>query len=291
MKKLFMAASVFAMLAPAAGAFDGDGTHSHFDSMKMSEVLALQSDEMKARYQYRHPKETLAFFGVEPGMTVADLLPGRHWYSSILLPYLGKDGLLLGTDYGMGTWVGYQGDDPDAPAWLEKRKGWPERFTKMAQDWRSEGDAAIKGMRVDEVPAELVGTVDVVMMMRATHLPHRFEGELDTLFAGVFKALKPGGVLGIVQHRAPEGNSDAWADGSAGYLKQSAVIAIVEAAGFTLEKTSEINANPKDKPTEKDVVWRLPPTLDGMEEGSPERAAMTELGESDRMTLKFRKPA
>ena len=94
MKKLMMAAATVALMVPAAVfAFDGAGAHAHFDTMKMSKVLAMQSDEMKARYQYRHPKETLEFFGVTPGMVVADVLPGEEWYSSILLPYLGKNGL------------------------------------------------------------------------------------------------------------------------------------------------------------------------------------------------------
>lgn len=289
MRKLMMVAAALAVMTPAVVAMDG-GKAAQFDTVKMNDVLAAQSDEMKARYQYRHPKETLEFFGVVPGMTVADVLPGREWYSGILLPYLGKDGLLVGTDYGMGTWAGYQGDAPEAPEWLEKRKSWPERFTKMAQDWRGDSDAAIRGMRVDEVPEALEGKIDLVLMMRAAHLPNRFEGELETLVASVFKALKPGGVLGIVQHRAPAGNSDAWADGSAGYLKQSMVVAKVEAAGFKLEATSEINANPKDNPTEEDVVWRLPPTLDVGKDNAELKAKMIAVGESDRMTLKFRKP-
>lgn len=284
------AAATVALMVPATVSADGAGAGAHFDTMKMSKVLAMQSDEMKARYQYRHPKETLEFFGVVPGMVVADVLPGEEWYSSILLPYLGESGHLLGGDYPMNTWVGYQGDDPDAPAWLEKRKGWPERWTEMAQKWREKGDAKISGVRIGDLPADMVGKVDLVMMMRATHLPHRFDGAVAELLVGAFTALKPGGALGIVQHRAPESSSDKWADGGAGYLKQSTVIAVAEAAGFKLEATSEINSNANDKPSENDVVWRLPPTFSGQKEGSPEREANKAIGESDRMTLRFRKP-
>jgi len=106
-----------------------------------------------------------------------------------------------------------------------------------------------------------------------------------------FNTVKPGGVVGVVQHRGPEGNSDGWANGDAGYLKQSRVVEAFEAAGFVLEASSEINANPADVPSNEDVVWRLPPSTGTTEEGTPERAAMEAIGESDRMTLLFRKPA
>lgn len=276
-----MTAAAALMMAPAAIAFSG------VDEAKLDQVLSERSDEMKARYQYRHPKETLAFFGVEPGMTVADVLPGRDWFSSILLPYLGEEGHLIGTDYAHGTWVGYMGNREEAPAFLERRKGWVAEWTERAQEWRGEGDAKISAMAIDNVPAELVGNIDMFMMMRAAHLPNRFDDQLPQLFSNAFKALKSGGVLGIVQHRSPEGNSDAWADGSNGYLKQSDLIAKAQAAGFELVATSEVNANPNDKPSEGDFVWRLPPSLSGPEEKHDEMRA---IGESDRMTLKFRKP-
>jgi len=101
--------------------------------------------------------------------------------------------------------------------------------------------------------------------------------------------LKPDGLVGVEQHRAPETATDAWADGSHGYLKQSAVIAMFEQAGFKLVGTSEINANPKDQPASEDTVWRLPPALRGSEDDPRRREAMLAIGESDRMTLLFRK--
>ena len=105
------------------------------------------------------------------------------------------------------------------------------------------------------------------------------------------KLLKPGGIVGVEQHRAPEGSSAAWATGDNGYVKQSAVIAAFETAGFELVDKSEINANPKDQPTEKDFVWRLPPTLATSQKDEELKAKMLAIGESDRMMLKFRKPA
>jgi len=114
---------------------------------------------------------------------------------------------------------------------------------------------------------------------------------LDQAFADSYAVLKPGGVLGIVQHEAPADAVDAWAAGDAGYLKRDFVIAQAEAAGFEFEASSEINANPADQPTSADIVWRLAPSLATTEEGTPEREAMAAIGESNRMTLKFRKPA
>ena len=103
--------------------------------------------------------------------------------------------------------------------------------------------------------------------------------------------MKPGGIVGVVQHSGPESNSDEWATGANGYLKESAVIAAFEEAGFELAATSDINANEADVPSNEAFVWRLPPSLSGTEEGTPERAEMEAIGESNRMTLKFKKPA
>ena len=108
--------------------------------------------------------------------------------------------------------------------------------------------------------------------------------------ADAYGALRPGGIVGVVQHMAPEDADDAWADGSAGYLKKSAVIATLEGAGFELVAESDINVNPQDQPTAEDMVWRLPPTLYGSRDNPEQAAAMNAIGESTRMTLLFRKP-
>jgi predicted methyltransferase len=131
-------------------------------------------------------------------------------------------------------------------------------------------------------------------MLRALHHFNRLEddgGYLTSALKDTYDVLKPGGVVGVEQHRAPAGNPDAWADGENGYLKQDAVIAAFTAAGFEFVATSEINANPKDQPTEQDFVWRLPPTLATSRDDPGLKARMEAIGESDRMTLKFRKPA
>jgi predicted methyltransferase len=138
------------------------------------------------------------------------------------------------------------------------------------------------------------GTADAVLMFRALHHFSRFEGDGGYFTAALkdtFDVLKPGGIVGVEQHRAPAGNPDAWANGDNGYLKQAAVIAKFEAAGFELVAASELNANARDQPTDKDMVWRLPPTLATSQGNAALKAEMEAIGESDRMTLLFRKPA
>lgn len=259
-------------------------------SEKLDAVLAAQSDETKARYQYRHPKETLEFFGVEPGMTVVDTLPGNPWYSGILIDYLGPDGTVVGADYSAEMWTKFGQFSPPP----EEKVNWAADWTAEAESWRDDdSDANVAAFAYGSVPDEMAGTVDVILQMRAIHHFNRLEddgGYLTSALADMMTLLKPGGVVGVVQHRAPEGNSDEWANGDNGYLKQSHVIAAFEGAGFELVESSEINANPKDQPTEEDFVWRLPPTLATSRENEELRAQMVEIGESDRMTLKFRKP-
>ena len=145
------------------------------------------------------------------------------------------------------------------------------------------------------MPAEADGKLDAVLFIRALHNLNRFSNEEtdyigDTL-AETYRVLKPGGIVGVVQHHAPEANSDTWADGSNGYMKQAHVVSMFEAAGFELVAESDMHANANDVPSEEDFVWRLPPTFFGTEEGTPEREANAAIGESNRMTLKFMKPA
>lgn len=257
-------------------------------------ALAAQPDEAKARYGARNPGETLAFFEIEPGMTVVEALPGGGWYSKILIPYLGPEGQLIGAHYPDAIWPVLFGADADPEriaGFISRADGW----AAGAREWYGEDGADIQQYKMtDGQVAENAGTVDAVLFIRALHNLSRAESEMGTLSGAISEAydlLKPGGVVGVVQHRGPEGNSDEWARGNAGYLKQSAVIAAFEAAGFELDATSEINANPLDMPGEDDIVWRLPPSTATTEEGTPERAAVDAIGESDRMTLRFRKPA
>ncbi len=253
-------------------------------------VLAAQPADIKERYAARNPAATLAFFEVKPGDTVVETLPGGGWYSGILHPYLGEKGKLIGAHYPKGVMDRLGLPQDRLQAMLERNANWPKVTLSKAV---SKG-GAIDAFDITQMPARLDGTVDKVLFIRSLHNLSRFNkdgGFLDKAIAEAFRALKPGGIVGVVQHRAPEASSDTWADGNNGYLKQAKVIAAFEAAGFKLVETSEINANPKDKPGEADSVWRLPPALRGLEKDTDTWRAMKQIGESDRMTLKFVKPA
>ena len=258
---------------------------------KLAAVLAAQPDEVQARYGARNPAETLAFFGVEPGMVVAEALPGGGWYSKILLPYLGEEGVLVGAHYPDAIWGMFGFGDE----WTAQRVEGTENWPTQAAEWEIEDGAEIKSVRLTMMPEEAAGKLDAVLFIRALHNLNRFSaGDTDYMsdtLAEAYNVLKPGGIVGVVQHQAPESNDDAWADGSNGYLKKSAVVAAFEAAGFEFVGASDVNANAADVPSNEEFVWRLPPTLAGTEEGTPERAAYEAVGESNRMTLKFRKPA
>lgn len=253
-------------------------------------VLAAQPADVKERFAARNPAETLTFFEVKPGDTVVETLPGGGWYSGILHPYLGEKGKLIGAHYPKGVMERLGLDKDRLQAMLERNANWPKATVSKAVSKGGEIDA----FDITQMPDRLNGTVDKFLFIRSLHNLSRFNkdgGFLDKAIAEAFRALKPGGIAGVVQHRAPESAPDAWAEGSNGYLKQAKVIAAFEAAGFKLVEKSEINANAKDKPTESDNVWRLAPSLRGLEKDSDKWRAIKEIGESDRMTLKFVKPA
>jgi predicted methyltransferase len=276
--------------APAEPAATAAAAPEQSATSTLDTVLAALPDEAKARFVYRHPKEMLEFFGVQPGMTVVDTLPGEIWYTGILLDYLGPNGKVIGADYSAKMWSLF-GEYAPKPGTKDQ---WPAEFTKQAEGWRDADDAQVAAIQYGSIPDDMAGTADVVLLIRALHHLNRLEskgGFLTQALADINKLLKPGGIVGVEQHRAPEGSADAWATGEAGYLKQSAVIAAFKKAGFELVEQSEINANPKDQPTDKDFVWRLPPSLATSQNDPVLKAKMQEIGESDRMTLKFRKPA
>lgn len=258
------------------------------EANSLAAVLAARSDEDRGRDGYRHPAETLAFFQVEPGMTVAEGLPGGGWYTRILANYLGGEGALYGVNYPDRLYPMFSFASPE---WVEERIASTAKFGELVAGFTDNGIKAA-GFTFETVPEEINGTVDRVLLIRAFHNLNRFEEKAGTrtkALAAVHNMLKDDGLVGVVQHRAPASASDEWASGSAGYLKQAAVIAVFEEAGFELVAESEINANPADKPTANDVVWRLPPSLRGSQEDPAQRAAMEAIGESDRMTLLFRK--
>ncbi|KPL69423.1 hypothetical protein SZ64_15690 [Erythrobacter sp. SG61-1L] len=229
------------------------------------------------RDKFRHPAETLAFFGVEPGMTVVDYMPNGWWYTRVLVPYLGKDGSYIGMNPDVSTQTGYMKNTYDDVA------------GKLAEEhgkWAGPNDAKVSGFNVNAVPEGLDGTVDRVLIFREVHNMFRFDW-LRRDLAIMRKMLKPGGLIGITDHRVAENVPFERSDGNKGYMRESDVIALFAASGFDLVAKSEINANPKD-PTDWQIgVWELPPSYAGADDAK--RAKVDAIGESDRMTMVFRK--
>ena len=257
---------------------------------ELSAILAAQPNAVVARYVYRHPEETLNFFGIKPGMTVVEALPSGGWYSKLLLPHLGTEGQLIGANYPNDMWplFGFFSEER-----IAKLATWTTDWPAGAQEWRGENAASVSAFEFGKAPENFNGTADAVLLIRALHNLARFEdqgGFLTTAIADSYNVLKPGGIVGVVQHHAPDSASDEWANGSRGYLKRSFVIAQMQAAGFEFVASSDVNANSKDQPTAEDIVWRLPPSLRGAKEDAELTAKMLAIGESNRMTLKFRKP-
>ena len=257
---------------------------------ELAAILAAQPEAVQARYVYRHPEETLNFFGIKPGMTVVEALPGGGWYSKLLLPLLGQEGQLVGVNYPQDVWPLFGFFSEERIAQLAT---WTTDWPAGAQAWRGENAASVSAFEFGKTPEDLSGTADAVLFIRALHNLARFEdqgGFLTTAITDSYNVLKPGGIVGVVQHHAPDTASDGWADGSRGYLKKGFVIAQMQAAGFEFVASSDVNANSKDQPTAEDVVWRLPPSLRGAKDNAELTAKMLAIGESNRMTLKFRKP-
>ena len=261
------------------------------DSAKLATILAAQPDKAKARYDARNPQATLEFFGIAPGMTVVEALPGGGWYSKILVPYLGNDGHLVGVDYSIDMWSEF-GGRLSSPEFIEGKKTWAAEWAEGAKAWQAGTTGDISAFTFGARDTAMDGKVDAVLFIRAMHNVSRFEakgGYMTQALADTHALLKPGGIVGVVQHQGPEGNTDEWAVGSSGYLKKSNVIAAFEAAGFKLVAESDINENPKDVPTNDDIVWRLPQSLSTSREDPELRAKMEAIGESNRMTLLFKK--
>ncbi|WP_349239499.1 methyltransferase [Pelomonas sp. V22] len=230
-----------------------------------------------ARDAWRHPYETLTFFGIKPDQTVVELAPGGGWYTEILAPYLRDKGTLI-----LGAGV-----VPTAPAnalaGVERLKtrlaAKPELYdkTRIGTFDVARGDTSL-------APA---GSVDLVLTFRNIHNWMAMgDDKVALVFKGAFDALKKGGVFGVVEHRLPAGKAQ---DDKApsGYMSTAYVIKAAESVGFKLAASSEINANPKDKADHEGGVWALPPTFTNKDKDREKYAAV---GESDRMTLKFVKP-
>ena len=244
-------------------------------------VLAadLRNDD-RARDQYRHPAETLDFFGVTPTMTVAEYGPGGGWYTRVLAPYLKESGTYIAFDQDS------DGRDYSSRAQEARSKGWTERFKETVAEQIGVGNDDVMAFEIDEMPEEVEGTVDRVLIFRSMH-GLNIGNSADTVLKAARSMLKDDGMVGVVQHRAPEGATyDEYGANQRGYMRKQDVVAIFAANGFELAEESEINANPKDPANWTGGVWTLPPVL---RYGDQEREKYLAVGESDRMTLLFRK--
>jgi predicted methyltransferase len=232
-----------------------------------------RTPEFVLRDQYRHPLGTLEFFGVEPGMTVVEIWPGKGWYTEILVPYVGE-GDFYAAHFPTGVGVDFY--DKNHALFVNKLTAHPNVYSRVKM---ASFDPKRHQLTVPE------GSADQVLTFRNVHNWLRSESEAAA-FELFYKVLKPGGVLGVVEHRALVG-TDWDTMKTSGYMTEDYVISLAEKAGFVLEEKSEINSNPKDTKNHPKGVWTLSPTLRLKEQ---DRDKYLAIGESDRMTLKFRKP-
>jgi predicted methyltransferase len=262
----------FTAAAPAAAQAQAAGA--------LGEILAHpRRDQDRSRDRYRNPAETLEFFQVRPGMTVIDYMPAGGWFSRILIPYLGSS----------GTYVSLNPElHPELTGYWDMYRGTAEKFPAEARGWVGEGGARVIGANTDDVPAALAGTADRFLIFREMHNMRRFGWLHDTLLTAR-TLLKPDGLLGIEQHRAKADALASYTLGDKGYLREKDVIALLDAYGFDLVARSEINANPRDPANWPDGVWTLPPGYRGAGDNAARRAELDAIGETDRMTLLFRK--
>ncbi|MCP4985017.1 MAG: class I SAM-dependent methyltransferase [Colwellia sp.] len=251
-------------------------THAHENT---ASAIALEkavsgqhrTAKNKARDQYRHPIETLNFFGFTPSMTVVEITPGGGWYTEILAPALKGTGTLYGAHYPDTGEDNYYSNSRKK---LEKKLASDVVFSEV--------------VLTDFIPrqkSELApqGTADLVLTFRNLH--NWKDAGVEQVFKDAFNALKPGGVLGVVEHRLPIGVDT---EKARGYVSETNTIKQAKAAGFRFEGSSEVNANAKDLAIHPKGVWTLPPSLALKDK---DRAKYLAIGESDRMTLKFVKPA
>lgn len=246
----------------------------------MASVLAHpRRDDDRARDAWRHPAETLDFFRVQPGMTVVDYMPAGGWYSRVLIPYLGREGSYIGLNPEL---------HPSLTGYWDMYRNAASRIPADARNWVGTEGARVYGLNTDDDLDAFAGTADRVLIFREIHNMRRFGWFHDSLVAAR-TLLKDDGLLGVVQHRARSDAPASYTLGDNGYQRQQDVIALMGAYGFELVEASEINANPRDPADWEGGVWNLGPGYSGAPEGSAERARRAEIGESDRMTLLFRK--
>jgi predicted methyltransferase len=267
-----------AMLALSLALGFGGAAQAAQDDQALKTVIAAahRTPAYAARDVWRHPYETLRFFGLRPDSTVVEISPGGGWYTEILAPYLRGQGLLI-----------LAADDPasDKPEAVKSL----ERLKAKLQAQPALYDQVQLG--VFAPPAKLQyaapGSVDLVLTFRNVHnWDQSGEDGVRAVFASAYQSLKKGGVFGVVEHRLPADKPQD-ASSSTGYVHQAYVVRLAQSVGFSLQATSEINANPKDTADHVGGVWALPPSYVNKD---VDRDKYQAIGESDRMTLRFVKP-
>lgn len=252
-------------------------------TLAQAAVGAWRAPADRARDRWRHPVESLTFWGLAPGQAVVEFWPGAGWYTDIVAPYLAENG---GRLYAANLEVADPGDAAAkvVEAFRAKLKARPELY----------GDVVITEFGPTSGAVAPEGTADLVLFLRNLH-NWMAAGIAEKAFRDAFAALKPGGALGVEEHRAaPGGVQDPLA--ADGYVQQAFVVRMAAEAGFRLDKASEINANPADTRTHPFGVWTLPPVRLSSPRGQADDPAFDHapydaIGESDRMTLRFVKPA
>lgn len=244
---------------------------------KLQAVLAgdHRTPEYRARDQYRHPEETLNFFSVSPDVTVVEIWPGGGWYTEILAPYLRDSGTYIAAGFDTESDIEFIRNA--ALRFKAKLDANPELYDQV------QTAVLMPPNQLDFLPPE---SVDVVLTFRSVHnwMPR---GSQNMMIEAMYRVLKPGGVLGVVEHRGnPAVPQDP--EASTGYVNQDYAVDLIELAGFVLNGSSEINSNPADTKDHPEGVWTLPPTLRLKDK---DLAKWLEIGESDRFTLRFIKPA
>jgi len=237
----------------------------------------LRTSDAKARDEYRKPQQTLRFFGLKPEMTVVEISPGGGWYTDILYPVVKDSGKYVAAHFYV---------DESTNDYYKKALAAFKEKTQAGGKYEGAAVTAFHPTKaLDIIDA---GSADMVLTFRNVHNWYMREGDtgIGNAFGAFFKALKPGGVLGVVEHELPASADDAVMT-SSGYMKRSYVVAAAEKAGFILEASSDINANAMDNADHPKGVWTLPPRL-ALED--QDRDKYLAIGESNRMTLKFKKP-
>ena len=241
------------------------------DFIEKAVVSEHRTEKNKARDEYRHPAETLDFFGIKQDMQVLEILPGRGWYTDILAPILKDKGQLTVASFGA--------NHPN-----EYLRGIHEKFEQYL-DSKNDVFANVKTVVFEDkgyLNDVNDNSQDMIVTFRNTHNWIRYGG-IEEAFKAFYRVLKKGGVLGIVQHRANEGD-DAKVSAENGYVPETYLIKLIESYGFELVEKSEINANAKDTKNHPKGVWTLPPSY-RLKDVDKEK--YTAIGESDRMTLRF----